>query len=173
MSLSVPGMKSFAVILVIGIAAMFLQGSVIRAFLPSSAIVPNIMIAVVAFLAFHEVSVLGVALSFFLGLLFDLSSGALLGPWAGAFVLVYAFLSSLTQRVFTDSPLTAFVAVLIGSLVAQGVYLAMMLQFRSAELAPVSSGVNILLEALFSAFCAPLCFAFLKRFGFAGSPRLM
>jgi len=172
MSISIPGVRSFAVVLLLGVLASFLQGSVLRALLPGSAIVPNLSVAVVAFLAFHEVSLLGVALSFFLGLIFDLSSGVLLGPWAGAYVVVFALLSSLTQRVFTDSPLTAFIAVLIGSLVAQGVYLAMVLQFRTAELASVSSGVTIVLEALLSAFCAPLCFGLLKRLGFATSKRV-
>lgn len=156
-------MRSFGIVLIIGLLSLFLQGTVFKTLLPESSIVPNLMLIVVAYLAFHEASVLGLLLSFMLGLLFDLGSGALLGPWAGAFVVVFMLLTSMTQRIFVDSPLTAFVAVLLGALVAQGIYLGLYAQFRTLELLPMASGLRVLLEALASAVCAPICFAILRK----------
>lgn len=156
-------MWSFAVVAVISIVALFLQSTFFRLMLPDSAVIPNLMVTVVAFLAFHSPNPLGLALSFFLGLCLDLGSAVLVGPWAGAFVVVFLLLSSVTQRIFVDSPLTAFVAVLCAALLAQGVFIALSMQFRAFEFEFGALVSQVSLEALFSAFCAPLCFAGLRR----------
>ncbi len=132
-------------------------------FLPDSSVVPNLLLTVVAYLAFHDPSLHGLLISFFLGLCLDLGSGVLVGPWAGGFVVVFIILSSMTQRIFVDSPLTAFTAVLIGSVIAQVVFVVLSMQFREFEFEWTTGVTRLTLEALFSAFCAPICFALLRK----------
>jgi rod shape-determining protein MreD len=121
------------------------------------------MVTVVTFLSFHAPNPMGLALSFFMGICLDLGSAVLVGPWAGAFVVVFLLLSSVTQRIFVDSPLTAFMAVLCAALLAQGIFIALSVQFRAFEFELGALASQVFLEALFSAFCAPLCFAGLRR----------
>ena len=65
-------------------------------------IVPNFILIMVICLGFNLVTPGAATLAFSLGLVFDLYSGVLLGPWAGTFVLVYVILSLLSQRLYNS-----------------------------------------------------------------------
>lgn len=155
--------RAIITVFLLAIAAAFIQGTFLKSVLPYTSVAPNFMITVVVFLSFYEATAYGVFLSFLAGLLLDFFSGILIGPWAGAFVLCFGLLSLISQRVFVESALTTFLAVFGSSLIAQFCYVALHVQFRPADTAPVTLSVRILLEALLSAFFAPLIFMVLKR----------
>ena len=134
---------------------LILQGSIFPAFMPSY-LIPNFLLILVVFLGFFEISALGVALAFFIGLFFDLFSGTLIGPWAGSFVFVYALLAIFAQRLFIHSISTVMVSVFIANVVATGIYLALLYQFQPIRTGLLSVSV---IESLVSALVAPPLFA--------------
>lgn len=150
--------RRFLLFLAIGFVAIFIQGTVIREFAPN-AVVPNFLLGMVVFLGFFEATVRGASLAFLLGLQLDFASGVLVGPWAGAFIVSFGILASLSQRIFVESPLASVVAVFASSLVSNIVYFVLVYEFHPSvtEVAPFS-----LVEACLNAVCAPLVFAVLR-----------
>ena len=134
---------------------LVLQGSVLHGFMPAY-LIPNFLLVLVVFLGFYEVSTLGVFLAFLAGLLFDLFSGSLIGPWAGSFVFVYALLAIFAQRLFIHSVSTVIISVFFANVIATGLYLALLYQFQ-----PIRGGLLSvsLIESLVSALVAPPLFA--------------
>lgn len=164
--MSIHSLRQLALIIVSALLGVFLQSSALPWVLPDSFVVPNLMLAMVAFLAFYEVSPFGALLAFLTGLVLDLSSGVLLGPWAAAFVAVYGFLSVVSQRIFVESTLSVMSAVFAAALLSHVVYASLLLQFSHNQDAAYLVSVSVLGEALFSAFLAPLVFYLLKLSGF-------
>lgn len=139
--------------LVFGLLSILIQGTLIKALFPG-AVVPGLLLVLVVFLAFYETSVLGVLLAFLLGIEYDLCSGLVIGPWAGAFVVVFGVVASLSQRIFVESPAAVMVTVFLSSLLSNLVYLLIVLQIRHAS---VSFGWIFFFEALLTAvICVPL-----------------
>ena len=153
-------LKRFALILLLGLVAVWIQGTVLRSFFSPQGVVPNLLLILVVFLGFYEVSVFGAILAFAIGLEFDLFSGVRLGPWAGTLVFLYGSLACFAQRIFVDSSLSSMVAVFFSSIVGSGMYLLFMYGSH-----PSAGDMiwTLLLEALFTAVCAPFIFAFLKK----------
>lgn len=165
-------MRKFFVVIGVGFLALFLQTAVLRGIFPASVMVPNLMLAIVAFLAFHEVSPYGALLSFLIGIQFDLASGVLLGPWAAAFVAVYGFLSVISQRMFVESSFSIVVAVFFSALVSHLVYMALLYQFSSHEVTLFVFSARMMSEAILSAVCAPLIFKLLMMLRISRHDRL-
>lgn len=140
-------------------AGLILQGVVLHSLLPVY-LIPNFLLIAVVFLGFHEVSVLGVVLAFLCGLIFDLFSGTLIGPWSGSFVFVYALLALFAQRLFTRSLSTVVLSVFLANVIATALYFALLYQFQSIEGRLFSIS---LIESLSSALVAPLVFTLLNR----------
>lgn len=113
-------MKKFLVFLFLGLLGAVAQGALMRVGLPSF-LVPQFSLLIVIFLAFSDVSLFGCVMAFTLGLLMDFSSAMLVGPWAGAFVVVYGVLATLSHRLFIESALASmfitFVSVVGASLI--------------------------------------------------------
>lgn len=156
--------RKILVILVLGLIAIFVQGTMLKSLAPGAIIVPNLFLVLVAFLAFYEVSVFGAILVFILGLELDVASNVLLGPWAASLVAVYGILSSVSQRVFVESTLAIFLGVLCACILATFVYLVIVFQFQPRVGGLLSYTLTLLVEALFSAILAPLIFGALKAF---------
>lgn len=145
--------KRILLTLAFGLLSVLIQGTLIKALFPG-AVVPGLLLVLVVFLAFYETSVLGVVLSFFLGIEYDLCSGLMIGPWAGSFVVVFGVVASLSQRIFVESPVAVMVTVFLSSLLSNFVFLLIVLQVRHTSIA---FGWTFFIEALLtSAVCVPL-----------------
>ena len=144
--------------LILGLIAIYIQGTVLREIGPSW-VVPNLLIIMVVFLGFFEASIRGATLAFLLGLELDFANGLLVGPWAGAFVVSFGILASLSQRIFVESPVAAMFAAFGSSIVSSLVYLTLVYEFHPAVTAMVPFS---LLEAVINAVLAPFVFGFLK-----------
>lgn len=151
-------LRGIAVAAIVSFVAIFIQGTLLKLIAPGSMVVPNMLLLLVGFLAFYEVSIFGAVLSFCIGLTLDLSSGLLLGPWGAAFVSVYGMLSALSQRLFVESPLASFVAMFFSSILASFVYLVIVLQFQPLVSHKLSFSWLLLVEAIFTAVLAPFAF---------------
>ena len=145
-------------VLVLGLIAIFIQGTVLRAISPAW-VVPNLLVIIVVFLGFYEASVRGATLAFILGLELDFANGLLVGPWAGAFVVSFGILASLSQRIFVESPLAAIIAVFACSIVSAIVYFTLVYEFHPAVTVIVPFSVA---EAALNAVLAPFIFGVLR-----------
>jgi len=155
----------FVVVLALGLLAIFLESVLLWSAVPSY-VSPHLLIILVAYLAFFEVGIAGSITAFSLGLLMDLSSAFLLGPWAGACVAVYGCLAVLSHRLFIESSLVALVVGFAGSFGADILYHVISYEFRPA-------GVHFLVEALpraaITAVLAPLLFSLFRKVLFTKS----
>jgi len=123
-------------------------------------LIPQGLLVSVVFLAFYEFSLAGVVMAFLLGLLLDMSSGILLGPWAGSYVAVYALFAFLSQRLFVESALVAMLVVALGTLLAGIVFLLLAFEYQALTREDV---VILGGQALTSAAVAPVIFRFFSR----------
>lgn len=153
--------RRLIVVLAIGLLALFIQGTLIKSIAPTSMLVPNLNLIIVAFLAFREPSVFGAILSFLLGIQFDFSSGVLVGPWSAAFVAAFGLLSMVSQRVFVESPPAVVFSVLVAVLVANLIRILIILQFSEVGLAGFTWA--LFGEGILTALLAPLLFKALKK----------
>ncbi len=153
-------LKRAALVLILGLVAVWIQGTVLRGLFSAQGVVPNLVLILVVFLGFYELSVFGALLAFLVGLEFDLFSGVRLGPWAGTLVFLYGCLACFAQRIFVDSSLSSMVAVFFSSIAGSLMYLLFM---YGAHPSAGDMFWKLLLEALFTAVCAPFFFMFLKK----------
>ncbi len=151
--------KYFLTIFVLGLVGILLQGTIFRLVLPAS-LVPHLLLVLTLYLAFYETSVLGVFLSFFLGLLLDLSTGLLLGPWAASFVVIYCVLSLVSDRIFVESGLAAVVIAFFSTVGLHVVHFLLATNLRPA-IGELVSGA--LLQAFVTGVCAPFLFLLFRR----------
>ena len=119
----------FGACIIIALVLLMLQSILFHVGLPAWATPQGLLVCVV-FLAFYEFSIAGVFLAFVLGLLLDMSSGIALGPWAGAYTLIYAVFAFLSQRLFVESRVVAMVVVAGATLLAGGVFLALAYEYQ-------------------------------------------
>ncbi len=151
--------RKMALLSILVILALFLQGSLLAAILPN-ALVPNLLVVILVFISFYEASVLGAILAFFLGLLLDLYGAVLLGPWSGAFVATFAFFGLMSRRMFVDSPLAVAFVSFWSFLLTHFVYLVLVFEVRPVNF---GSAWQFIGKALVTAIVAPLMIAALKR----------
>lgn len=152
--------KRVIYVLLLTLLGIFLQRSVLAALLPEWLGVPNLVLVITVVFAFYESSHVGAVLAFVCGLLFDMSSGGLLGPWAGSLVLVYFLVAIFAQRLFVDSYLSVAVLFFCAAVVS---YLCSMM-FSFSELRFESWYLRKLLtEGVMLAIVAPLLFRPVQR----------
>ncbi|MCB0332515.1 MAG: rod shape-determining protein MreD [Bdellovibrionales bacterium] len=152
-------MRYFFTIFVLGLLGVLIQGTFFRFFL-SASFVPHLLLLLTLYLAFYETSVLGVFLSFFLGLLLDLSTGLLLGPWAASFVVVYCFLSLVSDRIFVESGLAAVVISFFSTI---GLHIVHFLLATNLRPALSEWGSGALIQGVMTGICAPFLFHLFRR----------
>lgn len=152
-------LHKFALPLLLALVGIFIQGSLLRYLLPDFAI-PNLLLILVVFLGFFEISPIGAILAFLIGAFLDLSSGVLLGPSAGSYTLIFGALAALSTRLFVESGFAVAVTVFLCSIFGNLVYLLLVSQFSPS--AGRSFGL-LFGEAFTSALLAPVIFIFLKR----------
>ncbi len=148
-----------SMVLTLSLFCVFIQGSVLGLLLPSF-VIPDLLIVLIVYLAFFEAGAWGAVLVFFAGIILDLSTGLLLGPWAASYVVVYAILTSLSQHIFVNSFLAAFLSVFASRIIASSVYFLIVKGF----LAGASGDISISLShALVSGLCAPILLSSYKK----------
>jgi rod shape-determining protein MreD len=159
-------MMKRAYVLGIGLLLVIAQGLLHHLGLPTW-VLPQGLVTCVVFLAFYDCSVLGVATAFLLGILLDLTSATLVGPWAAAFVAVYLGLTFLSQRLFVESPLVAMMVTGVSMMVAGSIYLLLAFEYQA-----ISGGdlATLLGQALASALVSPLILRALARVGRKSNP---
>lgn len=152
------------VLLIFG--CLLIQSAILKPLLPAG-LVPNLLIVVVVYLAFFNSMPGGAVIAFMLGLALDMVSGTLLGPWAGAFVVVYLVYATVSQRIFCESSIVFAVASFIAAILAAGVYCALTAYVPFEHgLEWVGSAIlrSALLEGVGTALFAPFLFFVLVRF---------
>jgi len=148
----------FVRMVLLGSAATFLQGSLAHLGLPAS-LMPQLALLIAVFGAFSESSVPAVFGAFSVGLIVDLSSATILGPWSGAFVVVYLMLSLVSQRLFIDSGLVAAIVSFFAALLAGSLFAALS---PSGDLLRGQHLVMLCGQAVVTALVAPWLFAALS-----------
>jgi rod shape-determining protein MreD len=151
------------VLMSIGVALLLLilQSLAIHLGVPAW-LMPQGLLVCAVFLAFYEFSVRAACAAFCIGLLLDMSSAVLLGPWAGAYVLVYLCVAFLSQRLFVESRVVAMFVVAGSAVLATGIFLVLS---STREVSWGEFGFMVLGQALASAAVTPLIFAALRRVG--------
>ena len=152
-------LKRILVPILLTLLAVIVQGSLLRFILPEVA-VPNLVVIMIVFLGFYEVTAFGAFLVFLIGIEMDLCSGVLLGPSAGAYSVTFGLLAALSTRLFVESGFAVMLAVFGSSILSNLVYLLLVFQFAPA--AGRSFSV-IFIEALVTAIIAPAIFPLFKR----------
>jgi rod shape-determining protein MreD len=142
-----------------GLISTALQGVLLHLGVPPY-LLPQLVVLLIVYLSFTEVSVFGSFLAFALGLILDFSSAILVGPWAGAMVAVYGVLALLSQRLFIDSSIVAIVTTFGAVLFGNILYMLLAYEYRLVEWGYVGQAFG---EAFVTALLAPLVFGFLKR----------
>ena len=142
-----------------GFLSVILQGALMH-FGWSDNFLPQLVLIVVIYMGFNELSVLATFVVFLLGLLLDLSSALLLGPWAGALVTVYGSLAILSSRFFIDSPLVAAFISFFAAVFANFMYV-----FLGYEYARISweDLTRVCGQALATALVAPVFLGLIAR----------
>jgi rod shape-determining protein MreD len=146
-------------VLAIGLALVTAQSLLHRVGVPEW-LLPQGLVACVVYLAFFESSVTGALLAFSCGLLLDLTTATVLGPWAGAYVLVYALLSFMSPRLFVESALVTMVVTAVTSVLSGAIYLFLAFEYQALSREDV---VMLLGQALASALVAPTVVSLLGR----------
>ena len=159
-------MRKSLLILLLGVLALLIPGTVLRTVFPEL-VAPNLMIVLLVWLAFHEISPGGAVLAFLLGLELDFCSGMLLGPWAGAYVIVFGLLVLCSRRIFIESAAVVFLSAFSASLLSALLYHVMLVLVYGAARLELSALSTAVIEAGLSAFLAPLLFHLARR----SSPR--
>lgn len=152
-------LRRLLLILPLSLLIIFVQSTLLRAILPSF-LVPNLLICTVVFLAFYCPSAFGAVLAFSIGLLVDLYGGVMLGPWAGAYVIVFLLFALFSQRIFVESKLVSSLVVAAATVMANLVFAILIAQLRSVSLHSV---LPALAEALLSGVAAGPVLNLLRR----------
>lgn len=138
---------------------VFLQATIFGTFFPRW-MIPNLCLVIVLYLGVYQSTALGALLAFLVGILLDLSSGQLLGPWGAAFVAIFGLLSQGGKKLFIDSSLTVVAVTFVAAIVGQVIYLLLLSQFAFSWRDFFSS--SMFGAAISTALIAPACFAILR-----------
>jgi rod shape-determining protein MreD len=148
-------------VLGLGLVAIFLQGSLLRIFLPDF-LAPNLIISIVVFLAFYNNSPFGALLTFILGIELDLYGGnpSLIGPSAGALVLAFGIIASVSQRVYLESSFAIGVMAWVSSLVYTVIYSILIFEFNDAAARYFSFSIS---NSFVTGLLTPLIFKLINK----------
>ena len=151
-------MKRALLVLFIGLALILAQG-ILRILPLASALVPNLMLPLVVYLAFYLPTPAGAMSAFLIGLEYDIfASRSLLGPYAGAYVVVFALVASFSQRLFLESLVTVCLTVFVSVLISYAVYVILVSQFMPVGSLIAEMGRYLFVEGLVTACVTPFLF---------------
>ncbi|MCI5065530.1 rod shape-determining protein MreD [bacterium] len=124
------------------------------------ALVPEFVLLFVIFLSFYVASSYGVFLAFLCGFLVDMSSGGLLGPWAGSYVICFGAVSLISDRIYVESGFSLVFISVVLTLLSQIIYLLISIDPFSQLF---SEWLSLCGRAMSTAVMAPLFFPFLRK----------
>lgn len=151
-------MKRYLILFFAAFVSIFIEALCVQ-WLPPYAN-PHLLVCLVVYLAFFELSILAAVFAFSIGLLADFSSGIVVGPWAGALVATYGLISLISQRLFVHSGLVMFAAAAIASIGCDLFYWLLVLEVQSATTHDL---FRILGSALATGLVGPLIQICLQR----------
>jgi len=152
-------MKRFVVFLCLGLLSVSTQGVLTRVGLPSF-LVPQLSLLIVVFLAFSDVSLSGCLMAFVLGLLMDLASAVLVGPWAGGYIAVYGVLAALSHRLFIESALASMFITFVSVIGASLIFLMLGTEYPHASM---ELALQVVGQAVATAVIAPWALSLMTR----------
>lgn len=154
--------RRFALVMVCGLAAMLVPGTLLKSLAPGAA-APNLIVILMVFLSFYDGRPTDALLAFLLGLMLDLGSLNLLGPWAGAYVAVFGVLVLFSRRIFIESPLVVFLTVFFAAVCCDFAQLGVLsLAYDGRAFTPAALSLAVW-EGLLSGALAPFLFPLLRR----------
>lgn len=141
-------------VIVLTVAAIVLQGTIVRVFLPNGP-VPNISLIVVVFLASNSFSPRGVSYAFLTGLLYDLfAARSVIGPYAVASIIAYCVVAILSQRLYMRSLGALILMVIVASITSHIAYALLLTQFINTGSLLSHIATFSLFETFFTALIA-------------------
>jgi len=151
--------RRFIIFFLVAISGLIIQSS-FRFYFPALRhFCPQLLFILVIFLSFQDSSTKGVLCSFFLGLLLDISSGMVIGPWAGAYTLSYTAVALVSQGIFADSAFAVIFSTFVAYLISGLTFVLLSFSFTGGS---TSAMLGIFIEAFATALVAPLVFYLLK-----------
>ncbi|MCB0329424.1 MAG: rod shape-determining protein MreD [Bdellovibrionales bacterium] len=152
------GVRLLLVAVFVSILGLSIGSGLIAIGLPR-AFVPEFALLYVVFISFYVASSYGTFLAFLCGLIVDISSGQLLGPWAGAFVLSYGAVSLISDRIYVESGFSLVFVTILLTLFSHTVYLLISVDPLTQLF---SDWMVIVGKSFTTAFIAPLFFPLLR-----------
>ena len=152
--------KKFLLIIILALVILFLQGGILKPLLPNI-LMPNLFLIIVIYLSFYETNVLGLIFSFVLGLLYDISTSTLLGPYAASFVTIYTLFAIFSGRIFIDTTISLIIITAISSIICDLIYMILIFTFL-----PDKNNISfeILLGSISTAIISPIMIYILKKY---------
>ena len=146
---------------ILGLVVIFLQGSLLRNILPDF-LIPNLIVSIVVFLAFYENSPYGAILAFLLGIEIDLYGGnpLLIGPSAGALVLLYGILASVSTRVYLESKFAVIIMSILSNVFYSFIFSLLIYEFNDAAVRYFSFSLS---NSLVTGVITPFLFIILSK----------
>jgi rod shape-determining protein MreD len=155
-----------ALFLVVGVFLILVQSNlhIVLGSIPIVGTTPNLVMPLVVFLGVHEHSMVrGATLSFILGYLLDLLSGAPIGFFTFVHVSCWWMARVAGVRLTAQTWLTRASLGLIFSIVEAAIGLVLLAVFGNDTRRPVEITEIVIPHALSTAFAAPLIFALAQR----------
>lgn len=138
------------------LGAVSLQGGFLAPLFPSW-LTPQLLVILTVGLAFFEPTVRGACAAFLAGVVLDLMSGTVVGPWAAGTTAVFGILASLRHHIFLQAGVAAVVAVSGGVIAATLVHLAVGVRLAEVSLASIATLAG---EAVVSGVISPYVMRF-------------
>lgn len=142
----------FAIAVVFG---LFVQGTFVRSFAPG-AYAPDIILILVVMVALSAPTTWGVVGAFVLGLLADFSTALFLGPNAAGAIVAFCFVVFWSRKVFADRWFAVSALTFVASNLKSIVCLIMFALYAGVDFLNFNSLQILFVEALGSAFLAPI-----------------
>lgn len=152
-------LRLFLVAIFVSTIALVIESVLLAIGLPVE-LIPELVLVFVVYLSFFQTNSYGALLAFMCGLMIDMSSGHLLGPWAGAYVLAFGVISIISDRIFVESSISLSTVAALLTLLTHVIYLLISMDSFS-EL--YSAGMLLFGKALCTALVTPLFFPLLRR----------
>jgi rod shape-determining protein MreD len=153
-------LKAPLICLVLTLFSLLLQSSVLQMMPFLSLVSPNLPLCIVIYLALFDGSTFAAVTVFLVGIIYDLHSGNLIGPWASAFLVIFGIVSALAQRLLVESSIALSLIVAVCVTIASIIYGALSVHGIQA---PSRTVLVVLGEAFGSAVCMPLMVLIIRR----------
>ena len=156
-------MKIVFTFLFFAIVGLLINATIFHTTFPASA-APDFILILTVSLAFYYPEKEGLFLAFFLGILADCASAQYLGPNAAGAVVAFCVVGLIANRIYADKSFAVMIITFICSAAKMLTVLLMYSVYLSESVTPnLVIAKNIFLEAIITAFFAPLVLKILRK----------